>query len=420
MFSKLFRLFRQSGIPREYHSNFLHLYLDIAWYGVLSGSAINFLSIYATRIGASSLQIGLIGAMSAVVSLFLAIPAGRWLTKQHTGRAIFWTSVIYRIGFVLFIFLPQLFDDAGQIVAIIVITFLMAIPLTPLGVGFNALFAEAVPEQYRAHVAGVRNAMLAVSFILTSLVSGYILNTVSFPLGYQIVFGIGAFGAAMSSFHLYFVKPLQDNKPALRTDPAPDPDKPASSPRGLTSALRLDILSTPFKRVLLAMLAFHFTHNITTPVYPLYNVRVLGLNDDHIGIGTALYYLTMLLGSMQFRRIAHRLGHKKVTGFGVAGMALYPFLLAFSTQIWQYYAISLLGGFTWAWTNGAYANYMLEHIPPDDRPSHLAWYTIVLNFAILTGALGGSAIAGQIGLANALILFAVLRFLAGVSILKWG
>lgn len=420
MFVKLSRLFGQSDIPLEYRSNFLHLYFDIAWYGVLSGSVINFLSIYATRIGATGLQIGLIGAMSAIVNLFLAVPAGRWLRKRHTGRAIFWASVVYRVGFIPFVFLPQLFDEAGQIVAIIVITFLMAIPLTPLGVGFNALFAEAVPENYRAHVAGIRNAMLAVSFILTSLLSGYILNTVSFPLGYQIVFGIGAFGAAMSSFHLYFVKPLQDLNPSLPTVHASDPDKPASSPRGLTAALRLDILSTPFKRVLLAMLAFHFTHNVTTPVYPLYNVRVLGLNDDHIGIGTALYYLTMLLGSMQFRRIVHRLGHKKVTGWGVAGMALYPFLLAFSSEIWQYYAISLIGGFTWAWTNGAYANYMLERIPPHDRPAHLALYIVVLNVGILAGSLGGSAIATGIGLSNALILFAILRFLAGVSILKWG
>jgi MFS family permease len=420
MLTRISRLFRQSDIPGEYHSNFLHLYLDIAWYGVLSGSVLNFLSIYATRLGATSLQIGLIGAMSAVVSLFLAIPAGRWLTKRHTGRAIFWTSVLYRVGFITFIFLPQLFDDVGQIIAIIVITFLMAIPLTPLGVGFNALFAEAVPEQYRAHVAGIRNAMLAVSFILTSLVSGYILDTAPFPLGYQIVFGIGAFGAAMSSFHLYFVRPVQDFLPALQTSPAPDSVKPTAPPRGIASALRLDIPASPFRKVLLAMLVFHFTHNLTIPVYPLYNVRVLKLNDDHIGIGFALYYLTMLIGSMQFRRIVQRLGHKKVTGLGVAGMAFYPLLLAFSTEIWQYYAISLLGGFTWAWTNGAYANYMLERIPPDDRPSHLAWYTIILNIATLVGALGGSTIAGQIGLASALILFALLRFLAGLSILKWG
>jgi MFS family permease len=420
MFSRITHIFKQADIPREYHANFLHLYFDIGWYGVLSGSVINFLSIYATRIGATGLQIGLIGAMSAVVNLFLAIPAGRWLSRRNTNRAIFWTSVFYRIGFFLFIFLPWAFNAPGQINAIIVITFFMAIPLTPLGVGFNALFAEAVPDRYRAHVAGTRNVMLAITYILTSLVSGYILKNVPFPTGYQIVFGIGAFGAAMSSLHLYFIRPVQDLDSALPIALQSAPVQQTESPRGLTSALRLDILSSPFKKVLLALLAFHLTHNLTTPVYPLYNVRVLELNDNNIGISTALYYVTMLIGSIQFRRAVHRLGHKKVTGWGVAGMALYPLLLAFTHEIWQFYAIALVGGFTWAWTNGAYANYMLERIPPNDRPSHLAWYTIILNLAILGGSIGGSAIATQIGLSQALILFAVLRVLAGLFILKWG
>ena len=70
--------------------------------------------------------------------------------------------------------------------------------------------------------------------------------------------------------------------------------------------------------------------------------------------------------------------------------------------------------------SGAYANYMLEHIPPHDRPTHLAWYNIILNAAILIGSLAGPAVADQIGLSEVLVLIAVLRFLAGLSILKWG
>ena len=163
------KLFNQTAIPQKHHTNFSHLYLDIAWFGVLSGSTVNFLNIYATRIGGSSFQIGLIGGMAAVVNLCLAIPAGRWLERQHLGHTIFWTSVFYRVGFLGFVFLPWLFSNAVQINAIIAITFFMAIPLTPLGVGFNALFAEAVPSEYRAHVAGIRNVMFAISFMLTSL-----------------------------------------------------------------------------------------------------------------------------------------------------------------------------------------------------------------------------------------------------------
>jgi len=414
------RLFRQSAIPKEFHSNFLHLYFDIGWFGVLSGSTVNFLNIYATRIGATGFQIGLIGAMAAVVTLFLAIPAGRWLERQHINHAMFWTSVLYRIGFLAFVFLPWVFSEAGQINAIIALTFLMAIPLTPLGVGFNALFAEAVPSEYRAHVAGTRNVMLSVTFMLTSLLSGYLLDKIPFPIGYQVVFAIGFIGAAMSSFHLYFVRPLG------MENPPPQPQliavtKPQNdSSRTMTSLLRLDIWQTPFRTILLALFAFHFTQYLALPIFPLFNVRELNLTDNQIGIGTALFYLTVFLGSTQLRRIVHWIGNKHSTGWGVVGMALYPIFLAFSKNVWHFYLTSILGGFVWALVGGAYANYMLEHIPPADRPPHLAWYNVVLNVAVLIGSLGGPAISDQIGLFNALILFGILRFIAGIGVLKWG
>ena len=69
---------------------------------------------------------------------------------------------------------------------------------------------------------------------------------------------------------------------------------------------------------------------------------------------------------------------------------------------------------------GAYANYLLEKIPPSDRPAHLAWYSLILNAAVLIGSLAGPALAANIGLNTALILFAVLRLLSGLVILKWG
>jgi len=419
----LTKLFRQTDVPVKYRSNFLHFYLDIAWFGVLSGSAVNFLNIYAARVGATGFQIGLIGAMSAIINLFLAIPAGHWLQKQNTGKAIFWTSVLYRLGFLPFIFLPWLFDAQSQIWAIIAITFLMAIPLTPLGVGFNVLFAEAVPSEFRAHVAGIRNIMLAITFMITSLISGYILNSVTFPLGYQIVFAIGAFGAAMSSLHLYFVRPLKTSSADVRTllpQPKPGSVKDPLSPPRLHSALRLDIWKTPFKKVLLCLLGLHLTQYIAIPIFPLYYVNELHLNDDHIGIGTALFYLTVLISSTRLRNFVHRVGNKNVTAWGVIGLAVYPFLLSMSSAVWHFYGISLFGGFVFALINGAYANYMLENIPANDRPSYLAWYNIILNAAVLLGSLGGPAIADQLGLSNSLITFAILRLLAGLAILQWG
>ena len=413
----LSRILRHNEIPKEYRANFIHFYLDIGWFGILSGSAVNFINVYATRLGATGYQIGLLGAVSAIVSLLIAIPAGRWIEKRNTGRAVFWASVFYRIGFLLWIPLPWLFNNEAQIWALIILTFIMAIPLTPLAVGFSALFAEAVPTDYRAHVAGVRNIVLSIAFMASSLVSGYILKNITFPIGYQIVFGIGAFGAAMSSLHLYFIRSVQTDSPALQTQPKPDLVKQSAFP---LHALRLDIWKTRFRNVLLTLFAFHFAQYLAIPIFPIYNVRILELNDNNIGIGTALFYLTVLLGSTQLRKVVQKMGHKNLTGWSVAGLAAYPLILSISTKVWHFYAVSLIGGLSFAMVSGAYANYMLDHIPANDRPTHLAWYNIILNAAILIGSLAGPAIADAIGLSETLVLIAILRFLAGLSILKWG
>jgi MFS family permease len=413
--------FSQTDVPREYRLTFLHLYFDIGWFGILSGSSVNFVKIYAARLGASGFQIGMLDASAAVVSLLLAIPAGHWIGKRSISRAVFWTSVIYRIGFLFWALLPWFFGNTGQIWALITLAFLMAIPLTPLAVGFNALFAAAVPEEFRAHVAGVRNAVLSIAYILASLGSGYLLDHLPFPAGYQVVFGIGFLGAAMSSLHLYFVRPRASAAPPPLSDPNPAEVPERTNQRlGFLSALRADIWSTRFRNVLLVMMGFHLAQYLALPLFPLYQVNQLHLTDDQIGIGSALFYLIVFIGSTQLRRTVHRLGHRTVTGLGVMAMGLYPFLLALSKTPLHYYGVSALGGISWALAGGAYANYMLECIPAHDRPAYLAWYNVVLNACILTGSLIGPLVANQVGLVAALFLFAAARMLAGASILKWG
>jgi MFS family permease len=128
----------------------------------------------------------------------------------------------------------------------------------------------------------------------------------------------------------------------------------------------------------------------------------------------------VLLGSTQIRKLVQRFGNRNITGWSVAALALYPLLLSLSRSALHFYGVSLIGGLAFAFLSGSYANYMLEHIPAHDRPSHLAWYTIILNGAILIGSLAGAAIAEGIGLTSALIVFSVSRMLAAIFILRWG
>jgi MFS family permease len=315
-----------------------------------------------------------------------------------------------------------LFDAPTQTWALIGLALLMGIPLTALGVGFNVMFATAVPTQYRAYVAGTRNVLLSITFMVTSLGCGILLDRVAYPLNYQIVFLIGAIGGGMSSLHLYKVRPLKEDTgretpPTSQIESTDGPDQPSKS---WFSSLRTDLWKTPFKITLILFLGFHLAQYLAVPLFPVYNVRNLQLTDQNIGTGTALFYLTVLLASTQLARIVKHAGHKNITGLGVAGLSIYPIALAFSTLVWQYYLVSAVGGLIWALVAGASANYLLEKIPINDRPSHLAWYTVILNLAVLTGSLIGPLFADVMGIVSALVLAGILRLFAGMAILKWG
>ena len=101
-------------VPVEYRSNFVHLYLDIASFGVLSGSAMAFVAVFAARQGASAFQIGLLSAGPATINLMFALPAGRWLEKHSGGRPVFWASVLHRVFYLLWVPLPALLGTPGQ------------------------------------------------------------------------------------------------------------------------------------------------------------------------------------------------------------------------------------------------------------------------------------------------------------------
>ena len=431
--------FRSSvPVPLEYRANFRHLYLDIGWFGLLNGSAMAFLSVYAARLGASSAQIGMLGAMPALMSLTLAIPSGQWLQHRSINRAVSWTSVIYRLGYLFLIPLPWLFSDSAQIWALIGMALLMGIPGTALSVGFNAMFADAVPHDWRAHVAGIRNIAFSVVYIPTSLICGWLLDRIAFPAGYQLVFGLGVIGGMMSSYHLFHVRsliPADTPRPGLQTGGLTRPGnslrllgdgmRPNLRLRLLTRAswqslLRVDIWKTPFRRTLLVLFSSHLAHYLAIPLFSIFFVDQLHLNDQQIGIGTAAFYLTVLLGSTQLARISRRLGHQRTAGIGAGLVALYPVVLAMTHGFWAYLGISLLGGAIWSLLGGALPNYLLDAVPPDDRPASLAWYSLILNAAILIASLLGPFIASYTGIREALMIFGLLRIFGGLAIIKWG
>jgi MFS family permease len=425
-------------VPQAYRRNFLHLYFDIGWFGVLSGSAVAFLSIYLVRIGATEFQVGLVSAIPAVVSVLAALPSGWWLRDRPVDDAVFWSSVLFRVFYLAWVPLPLLLGPRLQTWAFLVTILVMSVPGTVLAVSFNALFAAVVPPEWRGHVAGVRNAVLALTSVLTSLLCGALLVWLPFPLGYQVVFGVGFLGAAMSCLHLRFLRarpaaaPLNGRAPSLGDTARPgrlralgDAMSPGVGLRFLLqpSAWRLPgtrVLRGSFGPVLAALFAFHLTQYLAIPLFPIYWVEALSLTDQQISLGNALFYGFVFLGSTQLGRLSARWGHHRVLVTGTLLMAGYPFLTALTREVGLFLFASVYGGIAWSLVGGALANYILDLVPDDDRPAHLAWYNVALNLAILMGSLLGPLAGRVVGLVPALVVIAILRLLGGLSLWRLG
>ena len=424
-------------VPLEHRSIFWHLYLDIAWFGVVMGSSMAFAAVYAARLGADAFQVGLISAGPAVINLFFTLPFGRWLENRRISGVVFWSSVLHRLFYAFWVLLPLFWFAHAQVWMLILSILLMSIPGTVLAISFNTLFAEAVPPEWRGHVAGIRNTLLAAAVIVTSLGCGLILEKLPFPMGYQMVFGLGFLGAAMSSFHLWYVRPCLPGQASSNGRALGDLARPGvfrSVGDGLRAAvglrylihgrrgplLRLEILKGSYGKVIGALFAFHLMQYAAIPLFPLYWVSKLDLSDQQISYTNMLFYLTVMLVSPQLGVLTDKLGNQRITALGAIIMSSYPALTAASQGLGLILVASVVGGAGWALAGGALNNYILDRVPQSDRPAHLAWYNLAFNAAILLGSLSGPMLADSIGLSLALSLIAVARLLAAVSMWRWG
>lgn len=416
---RVFR-FDSRPIPADLRRNFLLLFLDIGFWGLLNGTTIAFLSIYLARQGATGMQIGLVGAMPAIVNLVFTLPAGSWLGKKKIQKFVSWASIFSRLFYFLPIIFPSILTPESEIWAIMLTVLVMSIPGTVFAVGFQALFAEAVPDEWRAYVSGFRNTIFSITITLTTLISGVLLESIIYPAGYQLVFLFGFIGSICSSLAIFLVRPV----------PQPPSTNPLSDTktnpllkdqhRGLWRILRFDILRSHYGRIVLLLFGFYFAQYLPVPIFPLYSVNLMGFSDQIIGTQVALFYLVVALVSTQLERFSRRFGAGKAVAYGCTIITVYPLLLALQQGVWLFYLSVMLGGIGWGLAGGAIYNYLLEHIPADDRPAHLAWYNLFFSAGILFGSLLGPKAAELFGIPQALLLSSVLRLAAGLALIKWG
>lgn len=386
------------------------LYWEMALQGIVAAGATAYLSVFAVRLGASAFLVGLLNSLPALLLVVSAVPAGRYVAGQsNLKRVVVRSCTAFRASYLIIALVPWLFPSwAGA--AIVLIWSLAAIPTNLVEVSVTATLAEAVPPARRAQIISTRFAIHAVVAALTLPLIGRLLDTLPFPINYQIVF-LGGFAAAMlgtwvlSRLHIpeqVVQRERQRHVPTLHR-----------LREGIAELRR----HRAFALYLLSITVFRVGLAMPRPLWSLLWVNELHLSDGDISLAATVVYVFSIIGYFLWGQVAGRYGHGGVLIAATLGLGMYPLISSLARGLPTILVASCFGGFFTSAYTLCTLNVLLALAPPEQRANYAALNAVSLNVTTLVGPMLGSGLTEWLGIRTALMIAAVGRFLGGAFFL---
>jgi hypothetical protein len=372
--------------------------------GIVAGVS-SFLAVFLVRLGASPLLVGLLTSMPALTGMLLAIPIGRFLERQR--NMVPWYSrarALVQASFALMGLVPFFFAPEGSAVAIIAIWALVTLPQTIVNITFTVVMGAVAGPRQRQYVMSRRWAILGATTAITVALVGAVLDRLSFPLNYQVVFIASCLGGLLS-FAFSSQISIPDNQPQAA----------AAEGRGLRDAWRVLRTNPTFGRFVLSAFVFNFGLNLALPLFPLYWVRELNASDFWIGLINTVNNGIVLVGYFMWTAVTRRKGNVLVLRLCAFGLVLYPLLTGLTGSVPPLLLYAALAGIFAAGLNLVLFDISLATVPPDRVASYIALYQLTTYVATLVAPLLGTFLAEWVGYAMALFVAAALR-LAGAAL----
>jgi fucose permease len=310
--------------------------------------------------------------------------------------------------------LPFLIRDGSTAsIAVIVIWALVTIPQTIVNITFTIVMGAVAGPRQRQYLMSRRWSVLGVTTAVTVAMLGWLLERLTFPLNYQLVF-IGSFLGGMLSFAFSSRITIPDNPP--------DDREVTRQPVGeRIGALWADLrANAPFARFMLCAFVFNLGMTLAMPIFPLYWVRGVGASDFWIGLINTVNNGIVMVGYFVWTGVARKRGNGFVLLICAFGLVLYPLLTGMTKSVEPLVFYAALAGIFGAGLNLVLFDISLATCPPDHTASYIALYQSTTYIATLVAPLTAPLLADTLGYEAALFVSAGLRLVGAFMFLALG
>lgn len=399
------------GASPTQRQNFRNVQIDAVGIG-LAGAAAPFLPVFLTRLGATNFQVGLLTAMPALTGLLLALIVGRFLQTRPNiipwfGLGRFLVVLSYTLTGLAPFFIPE-----EYLVSVVILIWAWAtIPQTIVNIAFSVVMNAVAGPEGRYDLMSRRWSILGLTTAITVAMVGQVLDYLSFPLNYQLVFiglSIGGLISYYYSSHLL----LPDNPPL-----------PQTASRSLRQRFKgyVDLIRSerPFVSFTTRQFIYAAGASLAIPLFPLYYVREVQANDAWIGFINTAQTAVVLIGYYIWTRQSRKRGGRFVLLCTTFSLALYPALAALTQNVLLITFYAGLAGIFQAGLNLVFFDEQMKTVPPQYSATFVSLAQSLNYLSVAIAPLLGTLLASRIGLAEALLVSAVLRFI-GFGLFAWG
>lgn len=419
---------------RNHQDNSSDLYHNIRiniWHGALQNLANSvftpFLGIFAIRLGATNSQVALLSSLPALMSVAAMIPGASFIRRFNTKKKITAAFFLANRLFIIAIACVPLFTGDTRAAALVALVGLMNLPGAIANVSWQSLMGDIIPPEDRGSVFARRNQWSGLVGFLPTLLAGKMLDLLSFPSGYQVMFLV-AFCVSLIEIAVFTLIKESDGKEDKSAHETPGTNRvPASTVvpeirkpvlENIKTEIRTVLAHKRYFRYNLCSVLFHFGWQMGWPLFTIYQVKHLGADNFWMAWFAVTQGIASFLSYRWWGRYADRVGNMRGLVFATVGMAVNPVFYVLSSKLWMIAFFNMSMGFFVAGTVLILFNSLLEVSPKEHRTKFIAYNNTLINLSAAIAPFVGNIAADLLGIKGALLATAAVRA-AGALAFAW-